>query len=136
MMARLPQDVTDAELAVLQLLWGQGPANRRQLADQLYPGGGLAHYTTVQKLLERLQAKGFVQADRGQALVTFRAAVSRDQLISKRLQDMADKLCDGSLTPLLTSLVRARQMCGRELDELRRLIEDLRGENRSRGKRR
>jgi predicted transcriptional regulator len=135
-MARMPQDVTDAELAVLQLLWEQGEANRRQLADRLYPGGSPAHYTTVQKLLERLEAKGFVTADRRQAVVSFRAAVNRDQLISRRLQDMADKLCDGSLTPLLINLVRARRLSGRELDDLRRLIEELRQDNRPRGKRR
>jgi len=39
-MARTPQDVTDAELAVLQVLWDQGPCTRRLLTDQLYPGGG------------------------------------------------------------------------------------------------
>src|SRR5438270_282872 len=59
-MPRTPQDVTDAELAVLQALWDGGPADRRRLAEALYPGGGPASYTTVQKLLERLQAKGSV----------------------------------------------------------------------------
>ena len=60
-----PEDVTDAELAVLEVLWERGSATRRQLADALYPGGGPAHYTTVQKLIERLQTKGHVvcQAD-------------------------------------------------------------------------
>jgi len=131
-MARIPQDVTDAELAVLQLLWDQGAANRRQLADQLYPGGNPAHYTTVQKLLERLEAKGYVRADRRRALVTFRPAVDRDELISKRLQDVADKLCEGSLTPLLTNLVRAKRLSDRDLDELRHLIEELRRDSKPR----
>ena len=64
-MARTPQDVTDAELAVLQVLWEQGPATIRQLTDRLYPEGKTSHYATVQKLLERLQAKGCVSRDRG-----------------------------------------------------------------------
>jgi predicted transcriptional regulator len=135
-MARLPQDVTDAELAVLQVFWDQGPASRRQLADQLYPDRPQAHYTTVQKLLERLEAKGYVRTYRQQAPVMFHAAVNRDQLISKRLQDMADRLCDGSLTPLLTNLVQGRRLSNSELDGLHRLIEELRGENKGRGKRR
>src|SRR5437867_3096103 len=59
-MPRPPQDVTDAELAVLEVLWTQGPSSRRQIADVLYPGGQPAHYTTVQKLLERLESKGHV----------------------------------------------------------------------------
>ena len=56
-MARTPQDVTDAELAVLQILWDGGAATIRQLTDVLYPGGGTAQYATVQKLLERLEAR-------------------------------------------------------------------------------
>ncbi len=125
-MARTPQDVTDTELALLHILWERGPATRRQLTDRLYPGGGPAHYTTVQKLLERLQAKGYVTRNRSREVLTFSAAIDREQLISRRLLDVADKLCGGSLTPLLMNLVRARPLTADELDELRALIEELR----------
>jgi predicted transcriptional regulator len=124
-MARTPQDVTDTELAVMQALWDDGAATIRQLTDRLYPGGGAAQYATVQKLLDRLEAKGFVQRDRTPAAHTFTAAVPRDELIGRRLQDVAEKLCGGSLTPLLTHLVRARKLSERERQELRNLIDDL-----------
>ena len=55
-MARTPQDVTDAELAILELLWEEGPAMIRQLTERLYPQGGRAHYATVQTLLDRAKA--------------------------------------------------------------------------------
>ena len=58
-MARTPQDITDAELAVLQVLWHAGATTIRQLTDTLYPQGGSAHYAAVQKLLERLEKKGW-----------------------------------------------------------------------------
>ena len=67
-MARTPQDVTDAELAVLQVLWEEGPLPIRSLADVLYPGGKTAQYATVQKLLERLEGKGCV----ARAIATWR----------------------------------------------------------------
>ncbi|MBV9122830.1 MAG: BlaI/MecI/CopY family transcriptional regulator, partial [Planctomycetes bacterium] len=57
-MARTPRDVTDTELAILEVLWERGQATRRQLMDALYPGGGPAQYATIQKLLERLEGKG------------------------------------------------------------------------------
>jgi predicted transcriptional regulator len=135
-MARTPQDVTDAELAVLQVLWDQGPCTRRVLTDQLYPGGGAAHYTTVQKLLERLEAKGYVAADRSQAVVAFRARVSRGDLISRRLQDVAEKLCEGSVTPLLMNLVRGGHLSAEELKSLHDLVNELRRTSKARGKRR
>jgi BlaI family transcriptional regulator, penicillinase repressor len=134
-MARTPQDVTDTELAVLQMLWDRGPATRRQITDVLYPGGGPSHYTTVQKLLERLEAKGFVRKDRGEGALTFTATVGREELISRRLRDVAEKLCGGSLTPLLINLVRARPLSARELRELQDLINDLGRQTRRKGDR-
>jgi BlaI family transcriptional regulator, penicillinase repressor len=124
-MARTPQDVTDTELALLQILWDSGPATIRQLTDILYPGGGTAQYSTVQKLLERLEAKDCVQRDRTPPAHTFTAALAREDLIGRRLQDMAEKLCGGSLTPLLTHLVRTKRLTSRERRELRDLIDEL-----------
>jgi BlaI family transcriptional regulator, penicillinase repressor len=136
-MARTPQDVTDTELAILQILWDQGPSTRRQITDVLYPRGGPAQYATVQKLLERLEAKGFVTAkNRGQGVLTFTVSVDRDELISRKLQEMAEKLCGGSMTPLLMNLVRAQPLTDRQLDELRSFVEDLRRKAKRKGERR
>ena len=133
-MARTPQDVTEAELAILQLLWDQGPATIRRLTDAIYPGGGAAQYGTVQKLLDRLESKGFVRRDRTGAAHTFAATVGREEIIGRRLRDVAEKLCGGSLTPLLTHLVRTRSLNAREREELRALIEELddKGKGKSR----
>ena len=49
----------------------------------------------------------------------------REELIGRCLQDMAEKLCGGSLTPLLTHLVRAQGLSARERQELRGLIDEL-----------
>ena len=136
-MGRAPQDVTDTELAILQVLWDQGPCTRRQITDVLYPRGGPAQYATVQKLLERLETKGFVSAvNRGQPVLSFRVTVDRDELISRKLLDMAEKLCGGSMTPLLMNLVRSQPLTSRQLDELRSLIEDLRRQGKRKGERR
>jgi BlaI family penicillinase repressor len=124
-MARTPRDVTERELAVLQALWDAGPATIRQLTEALYPGGGAAQYATVQVLLNRLEAKGFVRRARVAAAHTFTAALGRDELIGRRLRDVAEKLCGGSLTPLLTHLMRTRRLTADERRELRSLIDDM-----------
>jgi BlaI family penicillinase repressor len=82
-MARTPQDITDAELTVLESLWDHGTATIRQLTERLYPGGGTAHYATVQKLLERLEAKTCVSRDRSESIHRFAATVDRDELIGR-----------------------------------------------------
>jgi predicted transcriptional regulator len=124
-MARPSQDVTDAELAVLEALWQQPGLATRELAEAVYGAGGASAYATVQKLLERLEAKGCVKRKRGVRVQTFHASIDRDELIGMRLQAMAEKLCGGSLTPLLTHHVRAERLSAAERQALRDLIEEL-----------
>src|SRR5712671_5745593 len=99
-----PPDVPDAELAVLQALWEHGAATIRQLADRLYAADGDNGYATVQKLLERLErkGKGYVARDRSSHAHVFRAVIDRDTLVGRRLRAVAEKLCGGLMTPLLT----------------------------------
>lgn len=124
-MPRPPQDVTDAELALLRRLWDGGPATIRQLTDDIYPGGGASQYATVQKLLERLEAKHHVTRDRSQSVHVFDATVKRDDLIGRRLKALAEQLCGGAVTPLISTLVRSRPLTDEERRSLRQLIEDL-----------
>jgi predicted transcriptional regulator len=130
MAEKVPQDVTDAELAVLQALWERGSATIRQLTDELYPDGNEAHYATVQKLLERLEAKGHVRRDRGGHAHRFSARTDRYTLIGHRLRVMAEKLCGGLMGPLLTHLVRAEALSSEERQELRDLIDKLDRKNK------
>jgi predicted transcriptional regulator len=123
-MARTPRDVTEAEMAVLEVLWQRGPSTRRQIADLLYPGGSPGHFMTVQKLLERLENKGCVGKHKADAGLTFTASLDRDELIARRLRQMADQLCGGSLTPLMMNLVRSRPLSEREVAELRALLDE------------
>jgi predicted transcriptional regulator len=124
-MTQRNQDVTEAELALLQSLWDWGPATIRQLVDRVYGQGGTSVYATVQKLLDRLEGKQFVARDRTAPVHVFRAAIERDELIARRLRAVADSLCGGSLSPLLTYLVEGRGLSELERRELRALIERL-----------
>jgi predicted transcriptional regulator len=124
-MPPLPQDVTDAELAVLQTLWEQGPSTIRRLADLLYPGGTAAQYGTVQKLLERLENKRCVRRDRSPWPHVFTPAIDRETLIGWRLRTMAEKLCGGSMAPLLLHLLRAEQFNPEERKELRAFLDQI-----------
>lgn len=127
----MEQDVADAELAVLEVLWDRGPATIRQLTEVLYAPGSVAHYATVQKLLERLETKGHVARDRSSHAHTFVARTDRDTLIGRRLRAMAEKLCGGLMAPLLTHLVRAEALTSQERQELRDLIDKLDRKKRS-----
>ena len=123
-MPRKAQDVTDAELAILQFLWDRGSATVRDIAEALYPAGPASDVATVQKLLHRLEQKQCVRRNRKCWPHVFEPAIERGNLIERRLQTTADKLCDGALEPLLTHLVRSR-LSAAERQRLRTLLDEL-----------
>jgi BlaI family transcriptional regulator, penicillinase repressor len=115
--------VTDAQLAVLERLWSAGPQTVRQLTAALYPGQSVSDYATVQKFLEQLEERRCVTRNRVRIPHIFEAIVARQDLLDAQLHQLADKLCDGSLTPVLMHLAERTQLSSKERDELRALLD-------------
>ena len=123
-MEKEPLNVTPYELAVLEVLWSRGAATIRKITDQIYGQSSTAAYATVQKLLERLEKKGCVGRDRSSFAHVFRAAIERSDLIDQGLENLAEKLCGGSLTPLLIHLLESTKLTDRDRSALRKLIDE------------
>lgn len=121
---------TDAELAVLRRLWQRGTATVRELRDDLYPDGGHSHHATVQSLLERLEDKRCVRRRKDGRVNVYTSTVTRADLVLRRLRDTADALCDGSLAPLLSHLVRDVDLSDDEARTLDQLVDRLDRERR------
>jgi len=113
-------------MAILELLWQRGQASIRQITDALYPdaGAGPGRYATVQKQLERMEAKRLVRRDRSLFQHLFSAALGREELAGQRLQTVLDRLCEGSLVPLFSQLARTRPLTPQERQALRELIDE------------
>ena len=114
--------VTEAELAILQVLWDAGASTIRAITDRLYPDGGSSKHATVQKLLDRLESKGCVARDRSSFAHVFQPLIERDDLVGQELREVATKLCEGTMTPLLLNLVRAEKLSPDDRQLLRRLL--------------
>ncbi len=126
--------LTDAEFAVLEPLWQHGPQTIRQLTARIYPGQTVSDYATVQKLLERLEQKRCVARNRAGLAHVFRAAVERELLIDQQLQEIADRLCDGSWVPVLSQLVRRVSLSKKDREQLRKLLESAEKSSRGGGR--
>jgi predicted transcriptional regulator len=129
--ARQPP-VSKAELEVLKVLWERPSATVREVNAALREQGRDQAYTTVQTLLQRLQAKGYVSSDRGGPANVYRAAVSRDDLVSQRLRELSEQLCDGTSSPLLLALVEGSRLTAEEVRRLRELLDRLQPPRRGR----
>jgi predicted transcriptional regulator len=120
------EPVTEGELSILEIIWERGTATSREIAAATYEKVTDSKMASVQKLLERLESKGYVGRDRRERAHRFRALVSREDFLRHRLQGLADRLCDGAIVPLVTTLLRSKKGLSRKHGEqLRRLIDEL-----------
>ena len=122
-MARARQSVTDAELAVLRVLWGRGPLTARGITEAIYPDGGETEFASVHSFLQRLERKGLISRDRSGFVHVFAAAASQADVAGQELAALADKLAGGSLAPFLMHLIDQRRLSEEEADEIRRLLD-------------
>lgn len=117
--------VSDAELEVLKVLWEAGPSTVREVAGVLRKQRRRLAYNTVLTLLSRLRDKGYVASDRRDAAHLFRPLVSREELVGSSLAALADRLCDGTASPLLHALVRGQRFSPDEIARFRELLNEL-----------
>lgn len=117
--------VSDAELEVLKVLWAAGAATVRDVVGALGKRRRRLAYNTVLTLLSRLREKGYVAADRRETAHLFRPLVTRDQLLGSTLSALADRLCDGTASPLVQALVREQRLSADEIADLRKLLDEL-----------
>lgn len=117
--------ISDTELDVLKILWERPSGTVREILTALREQGKQWAYTTVQTLLHRLEEKEYVACDRGEATHVFRALVSRDQLLQRRLSDLSAQLCEGTASPLVLALVEGVRFTPQEIEQLRQLLDQM-----------
>ena len=124
-MAKKLDQITDGELSILQVLWQRGVATTREITELVYAEVTDPKMSSVQKLIERLEGKGCVERDRSERAHRFQPRVSQEEFLQSRLQSLADRVCDGELVNLMTTLVRSKGISRNERHELRKLIDEL-----------
>jgi BlaI family transcriptional regulator, penicillinase repressor len=124
--------ISDAERQVLLVLWEHGPSAARVVLAHLARAGSGWSRSTVITLLQRLERKGYVASDKSGHAFLFRAAVTRDELLAKRMSELADELCGGQWTPLLLAFARREKLRPSEVAEMQRLVDEL-SQRRGRG---
>lgn len=125
-MGRSPSNKpTEAELAILQVLWLKGPCTVREIFEALYQPDETS-YTTALKLLQIMHGKGLVERDESQRAHSYRAAVSQASTQKRFLSDVVDRVFNGSSSQLvLQALGSAPPASAEELAQIRALLDRL-----------
>ena len=124
-MARKAVELGEAELAVMRVLWDDGPLTVRDVMNRLHERGRNVAYTTVLTFLSRLEQKGVVASDKRDTAYVYRAKVSHQSISSSRIKTLVDQLYDGAAAPMLLQLIESEKFSPKELSKLRKLLDDL-----------
>ena len=121
-------DLSRFEIQCLRRLWSRGEASVREIHDDL---PAAPSYSTVRKIFERLEAKGFVERVRqeGKAVI-YRSRVPAAAMIHKEIGRLLDTLFDGAAAPLVAHLADMDAVTLDDLRELEKHLGEGGGENR------
>ena len=118
---------TDAELAILRVLWTRGPSTVREVAGEM---GRESAYTTILKLMQIMTDKGLVKRDDSARTHVYKATSSEGEMQRQLVTDLLDKVFDGSAATLVLRALDARKASPEELAEIRKLLDARRGGRR------
>jgi BlaI family transcriptional regulator, penicillinase repressor len=117
---------TDAELAILRILWQVGPATVRQVQEVLNQERETG-YTTVLKLMQIMHEKGLVRRDETERSHIYEAALSAEQTQQQLVDHLLDKAFGGSARRLVMQVLSSRKASPNELAQIRGLLDELEG---------
>ena len=120
---------TASELEILRVLWARGPSTVREVHEALSEKKSLG-YTTVLKLLQIMTAKGTVGRDEGQRAHVYQACQPATETKRQLVGDVLQRVFEGSASELMMHALEGRRTSTKELEELRRLLDEHERRNR------
>ena len=122
-----PPRPTDAELAILRVLWRRGSSTVKQVHEELSRRSPSV-YTTTLKILQIMTEKGLVTRDESQRAHLYTARLPEEETQSQIVGDLLDRVFEGSAGRLVMRALSSRPASAGELEEIRKLLDRLEGE--------
>jgi BlaI family transcriptional regulator, penicillinase repressor len=129
-----PQKPTASELEILRVLWTRGPSTVREVHDSLNEKRATG-YTSVLKFLQIMTAKGTVRRNETQRAHVYEACLPADQTKRQLAGDMLQRVFEGSASQLMMHALAGRKASPKEIEELRRVLNQYESEERERSRR-
>src|SRR5438874_7721047 len=111
---------TDAEIAILRVLWARGPSTVRQVAEDLGRDTG---YTTILKLLQIMTEKRLVDRDESSRTHVYEAAFTEDETQRQLVSDLLERAFNGSAAQLVLQALAAKKATPAELAVIRKMLD-------------
>ena len=118
---------TDAELAILRVLWDRGPSTVREVHETLAETRETG-YTTALKLMQIMADKGLVTRDESSRTHVYAARLTQGETQRQLVSDLLDRAFGGSAAALVLQALRAGETSADDLRQIQELIDTHRGE--------
>ncbi|MEI8021923.1 MAG: BlaI/MecI/CopY family transcriptional regulator [Schlesneria sp.] len=115
---------TDAELAILRVLWERGPSTVRDVTVALQKERGTG-YTTALKLMQIMTEKGLVQRNDSQRTHVYEAVAAAEVTQKQLVTDLLERAFGGSAQKLVMQALSSKKASSAELVEIRKLIDEM-----------
>jgi len=115
---------TDAELAILRVLWQRGPSTVRQVRDVINaerPTG----YTTVLKVMQIMTEKGLVTRDESQRTHVYQPRVPAEGTQRQLVADLLERAFEGSAEKLVMQALSTTKVSPEELTKIRSMLDEI-----------
>ncbi len=120
----MSERISEAEHAVMEVLWRQAPLGAAEVAAQVDPGRAWSS-RTVKTMLSRLLAKGAIVHQEEGRRYLYRPAVSRDEFVSRESSRLIDRVFGGRVTPLVAHLAEQNRLTPADIEEIEALLKAL-----------
>jgi BlaI family transcriptional regulator, penicillinase repressor len=117
------ETLTPQELEIMKIVWLHGRATVRDIYDALRTRRTIA-YTTVQTMMNILEAKGHLRKQAGEKAQLYVPVRSQRAVVKSMVREFVDRVFDGSARPLLLHLAKEKGLTDRERRMLQKLLDE------------
>ena len=125
----MPSIPSDAELAILTVLWRCGPNTVREVHETLAKDTG---YTSTLKQMQVMHEKGLLRRTERYRSHVYEAAASREEIQARIAGDVLHRAFEGSAKDLVLGALTAQRASVKDLNEIRRIIDEFESRRKSR----
>ncbi len=120
----MTERISDAEHAVMEVLWNESPLSAQDVAERVAPDRGWSA-NTVKTLLGRLLAKEVVSHQEDGRRYLYRPKVAREDYVEGESRRLMDRLFGGKLTPLVAHMAERDALTSDDIAEIEALLKEL-----------
>ena len=120
----MSERISDAEHAVMEVLWEEAPLAAADVADRVDPARGWSA-RTVKTLLSRLLSKGAIVHEEDGRRYLYRPTIAREEFLERESEKLLDRMFGGRVTPLVAHLAERNRLSPQDIAEIEALLKEL-----------